>query len=231
MRISRWVSSARPRSSAARCDSTRAVTVIKKRVAEPLGLRPIDAAAGMVRVVTANMGTALSVYAAEKGLDLRRFTLFAFGGAGPVHAVGLAESVGIGEVVVPPSAGVLSALGCAIAPLSFDYATSYKLVVDRLDLARVNAMLASMESEGLAAVKGAAVAAPVIQRSVDLRYLGQRYEVNVPLPARALTSRDVPGLVGRFNEMYRRRYGREIRDVPIEAVTFRVRVGSPPARN
>jgi N-methylhydantoinase A/oxoprolinase/acetone carboxylase beta subunit len=216
---------------AMRLDPARAEAVIKKRLAEPLGLRPIDAAAGVVRVVTANMGTALSVYAAEKGLDLRRFTLFAFGGAGPVHAVGLAASVGIGEVVVPPSAGVLSALVCAIAPLSFDYATSYKLVVDRLDLARVNAMLASMGTEGLAAVKGAGVVAPVIERSVDLRYLGQRYEVNVPLPAQALSARGVGPLAARFNEMYRRRYGREIRDVPIEAVTFRVRVGSPPARN
>ena len=211
-------------------DPARAEAAIAARVAEPLGLRPIEAAAGIVRVVTANMGTALSVYAAEKGLDLRRFTLFAFGGAGPVHAVGLAERVGIGEVVVPPSAGVLSALGCAIAPLSFDYASSYKLVVDRLDLARVNAMLASMETEGLAAVKSAAVAAPVIQRSADLRYLGQRYEVNVPLPARALVAVDVADLRARFNAMYRRRYGREIRDVPIEAVTFRVSVGSPPAR-
>jgi N-methylhydantoinase A/oxoprolinase/acetone carboxylase beta subunit len=195
---------------AMRLDPERSVAAISKRVAEPLRLRPVEAAAG---------------------IDLRRFTLFAFGGAGPVHATGLAASVGIGEVVVPPSAGVLSALGCAIAPLSFDYATSYKLVIDGLDLARVNAMLASMEAEGLAAVKGAHVAAPVIERSADLRYLGQRYEVNVPLPARPLVAKDVGFLRARFNELYRRRYGREIRDVPVEAVTFRVRVGSPAARH
>ncbi len=123
----------------------RARDAIARRIGAPLGLESVDAAAGIVRVVTANMGTALSIYAAEKGLDLRRFALFAFGGAGPVHAAALAAEVGIAEVIVPPSAGVLSALGCAIAPLSFDYAASYKLVVDRLDLGRANSLLAAME--------------------------------------------------------------------------------------
>src|SRR5215471_7323355 len=112
---------------AMRLDKARADAAITRAIAEPLKLPPIEAAGGIVRVVTATMGMALSVYAAEKGLDLRRFTLFAFGGAGPVHAAGLAAAAGIREVIVPPSAGVLSALGCAIAPLSFDYAASYKL--------------------------------------------------------------------------------------------------------
>src|SRR5439155_15464425 len=189
-----------------------------------------DAAGGIIRVVTANMAMALSISAAEKGLDLRRFTLFAFGGAGPVHAAALAAAVGIREVVVPPSAGVLSALGCAIAPLSFDHASSYKRVVGGLEVDRVNRLLAAMEAEGRAALGEATPDRPQIQRSVDLRYLGQRYEVNVPLPARALAAADIGPLTGRFNRMYRRRYGREIEGVPVEAVTFRVNVAAPPAR-
>jgi len=212
-------------------DGTRAEAVIAGRLAEPLALDVVGAAAGIVRVVTANMGTALSIYAAEKGLDLRRFSLFAFGGAGPVHACALAAEVGIRDVIVPPSAGVLSALGCAIAPLSFDYAASYKLVVDRLDLERVNRLLEGMEADGLAAVREAGVAAPVVRRSVDLRYLGQRYEVNVPLPAGRLTARDFGPLAERFHRTYRTQYGREIRGVPVEAVTFRVNVAAPAARN
>jgi N-methylhydantoinase A/oxoprolinase/acetone carboxylase beta subunit len=211
-------------------EPARAHEAITRAIAEPLKLRPIEAAAGIVRVVTANMGTALSVYAAEKGLDLRRFTLFAFGGAGPVHAAGLAASAGIREVVVPPSAGVLSALGCAIAPLSFDYAASYKLVIDQLDVGRVNALLGAMESDGLAAVKTATLEAPIVQRSVDLRYLGQRYEVNVPLPDREVRDANIPLLRARFHQMYARRYGRDVRDVAVEAVTFRVNVSVPPAR-
>ncbi len=213
---------------AMRLDPARAEAVVARAIAEPLALRPVEAAAGIVRVVTANMGTALTVSAAEKGLDLRRFTLFAFGGAGPVHAAGLAASAGIREVVVPPSAGVLSALGCAIAPLSFDLAASYKLVIDRLDMARASALLDAMEGEGLAAMKAATLERPVVQRSVDLRYLGQRYEVNVPLPSRPLRPADIGLLRTRFHELYRRRYGRDIRDVAVEAVTFRVNVASRP---
>lgn len=147
-----------------------------------------------------------------------------------MHAAALAAEVGIAEVIVPPSAGVLSALGCAIAPLSFDYAASYKLVVDRLDLGRANSLLAAMEAEGRAALGSASERTPVIRRSVDMRYLGQRYEVNVPLPARPLSARDLPPLRQRFNALYRRRYGRDIRDVPVEAVTFRVRVAVALAR-
>jgi N-methylhydantoinase A len=210
-------------------DPARAEAVIARELARPLGLSTVDAAAGIVRVVTANMATALTVYAAEKGLDLRRFTLFAFGGAGPVHAVGLAARAGIREVVIPPSAGVLSALGCALAPLSLDLATSYKVALDALDTARASALLAAMESDGLAAMKAATRERPVVRRTVDLRYLGQRYEVNVPLPGRPLRPADLPRLRERFQALYRRRYGRDIRGVAVEAVTFRVNVAAPPA--
>ncbi|MBI4590056.1 MAG: hydantoinase/oxoprolinase family protein [Candidatus Rokubacteria bacterium] len=208
-------------------DRERAEAAIAKRVAEPLGLDPVEVAAGIVRVVTENMATAMAIYAAEKGVDLRRFELFAFGGAGPVHAPALAARVGIGEVVIPPSAGVLSALGCAIAPSSFDYAVSHKIALDAIDLARVSRMLEEMEAEGVAAVREAGLGAPVVHRSADFRYLGQRYEVNVPLPSRALGARDVPRLGEAFHRTYRAQYGRDIRDVPVEAVTFRVKVASP----
>jgi N-methylhydantoinase A/oxoprolinase/acetone carboxylase beta subunit len=211
-------------------DRARAEAVIARRLAAPLGVDVVEAAAGIARVVTASMGTALAIYAAEKALDLRRFSLFAFGGAGPVHACGLAAEVGIRDVIVPPAAGVLSALGCAIAPLSFDHAASYKLAADRLDLARVNALLNGMEAEGLAALREAGAGTPVVRRSADLRYLGQRFEVNVPLPAGPVGPRDLAALVERFHLTYRTQYGREIRDVPVEAVTFRVNVAAPPAR-
>jgi N-methylhydantoinase A/oxoprolinase/acetone carboxylase beta subunit len=212
-------------------EASRAQEVIAGKIGAPLDLSPAAAAAGIVRVVTANMGTALSVYAAEKGLDLRRFSLFAFGGAGPVHAAALAATVGITEVIVPPAAGVLSGLGCAMAPLSFDHAASYKLAVDRLDLGRVNALLDAMESDGRRAMASATAANPLVDRSLDMRYLGQRYEVNVPLPLRPLTVRDLSPLRRRFDALYRRRYGREIRGVAVEAVTFRVRVAARPSRN
>jgi N-methylhydantoinase A len=207
-------------------DRVAAEAAIAEKVAKPLGIDLFEAAAGIVRVVTNNMATALTVYAAEKGIDLRKFSLFGFGGAGPVHACALAMATGIREVVVPPSAGVLSALGCVVAPLSFDNAASYKIVLDQIDLERANSILHGMEVEGMAAVREASRGVPVIQRSVDLRYLGQRYEVNVPLPRRPLAQRGLESLREAFHQTYRERYGREIRDVPVEAVTFRVNVSS-----
>jgi len=207
-------------------DPARAEAAIDQHVAAPLRIGRIEAASGILRVVTENMATAMSIYAAEKGLDLRQFTLVAFGGAGPVHAPALAARVGMGEVVVPPSAGVLSALGCAIAPSSFDYAVSYKIALDQVDLARVNRLLSEMEAEGVAAVKEADLGAPVVERSADVRYLGQRYEVNVPLPPRLLVPRDLGALRDAFHRRYREQYGREIREVAVEAVTFRVNVRS-----
>lgn len=212
-------------------DRAGAEAAIAGNVTEPLGLDLIEAAAGIVRVVTANMAMALTIYAAEKGIDVRRFSLFAFGGAGPAHASALAAATGIREIIVPPSAGVLSALGCVIAPLSFDHAASYKIVLDQIDLDRANRLLDGMEAEGVAAVREVSLGAPVVHRSIDLRYLGQRYEVNVPLPARALAPRDLDPLRAAFHRAYREQYGREIRDVPVEVVTFRVNVSSPPHRD
>jgi N-methylhydantoinase A/oxoprolinase/acetone carboxylase beta subunit len=226
-----WLDPAAFLGGAMALDRSRAEAAIARRLAGPLGVDVVGAAAGIARVVTANMGTALAIYAAEKALDLRRFTLFAFGGAGPVHACALAAEVGIREVVVPPAAGVLSALGCAIAPLSFDHAASYKLVVDRLDLARVNRLLDGMAADGLAALREAGGGKPVVRRSADLRYLGQRFEVNVALPSGRLGPRDLAALVQRFHLTYRTQYGREIRDVPVEAVTFRVNVAAPAVRS
>jgi N-methylhydantoinase A len=207
-------------------DLKRAEGAVDQRVATPLGINRIEAATGVLRVVTENMATAMSIYAAEKGLDLRQFTLVAFGGAGPVHAPALAVRVGIGEVVVPPSAGVLSALGCAIAPSSFDYAMSYKVALDQIDLARANRLLGEMEAEGIAAVKEANLGVPVVQRSADFRYLGQRYEVNVALPPRPVVPPDLSALTEAFHRTYREQYGRDIREVAVEVVTFRVNVAS-----
>ena len=207
-------------------DKRAAEAVITQKVAKPLKLDVFEAAAGIIRVVTTNMATALTVYAAEKGIDLRKFSLFGFGGAGPVHVCGLAAATGIRQVVVPPSAGVLSALGCVVAPISFDHAASYKIVLDQIDLAKANFLLQEMEREGAKALGEANAAGPIVQRSADLRYLGQRYEVNVPLPRQPLSQRSLEPLREVFHRTYQERYGREIRDVPIEVVTFRVNVSS-----
>ena len=135
-------------SSAEGCGSTRGAakgSPSRNDVGHPLGMSAVEAAWTVYRQVNEQMARAAAVHASEHGVDLRRFTLLAFGGAGPIHAAHVARSLGIRRVVVPPDPGVLSALGAVLAPPRFDLAASYRSELERLDLDRVNRLLAELE--------------------------------------------------------------------------------------
>ena len=137
----------------------------------------------MYEVVNDNMANAASVYAAEQGIDLRDFTLLAFGGAAPAHVCDVAQRLGIRRVRVPVAAGVLSALGCLASPVSFDFVFGYMRELKQVDWATVNARFAALEKEGRQHLAEAGIREGVNARySADMRYLSQRYEVNVALP-------------------------------------------------
>jgi N-methylhydantoinase A/oxoprolinase/acetone carboxylase beta subunit len=211
-----------------RLDFAAARESIATHVGTPLGLDPLRAAWGIYTTVTDQMARAASVHAAEKGADLRRCTLLAFGGAGPVHAAHLARALGIRRVVVPPDAGVLSALGCDLAPAAFDLAASYKRALDEMDLERVTGLLRRMEKEGLALLRQAGARPGIrVEWLADMRHLGQRSEVTFRIPRRPLRPADLPAVERAFRDAYRARYGRSIPDVPVEAVTWRVVVSGP----
>ena len=130
------------------------------------------------------MANAASVYAAEQGIDLRDFTLLAFGGAAPAHVCDVAQRLGIRDVRVPVGAGVLSALGCLASPVSFDFVFGYMRELKLVDWASVNTRFAALEKEGRQHLAEAGIRDGVTARySADMRYLSQRYEVNVALPA------------------------------------------------
>lgn len=199
------------------------------RLAERLGLSLVEAAWGIHEVVTENMAAAARVHAIERGKDIRQFPLFAFGGAGPVHVYRLAQKLGLKRFICPPGAGATSALGLLVAPLAFDFVRSYYGRLDALDWAVVNRLLAEMEAEGRALLGRAGVAAGdiVVSRSVDLRYTGQGHEVNVPLPEGQLGEASVGEILRRFVAEYRRLYHRAGPEVPVEAITWRVKVAGP----
>ncbi|MEE1559011.1 MAG: hydantoinase/oxoprolinase family protein, partial [Arenicellales bacterium] len=113
-------------------DPDAALAAIRKKIAEPLGLDPISAAAGILRIANANMERALKVSSAERGYDPRDFSLIAFGGAGPVHAAALAKEVGFASVLVPESPGVFSAFGLLVADLRHDFVRSYMVGLDQV---------------------------------------------------------------------------------------------------
>ncbi len=199
------------------------------RLAEQLGLSPVEAAWGIHEVVTENMAAAARVHAIERGKDIRQFPLFAFGGAGPVHVYRLAQKLGLKQFICPPGAGATSALGLLVAPLAFDFVRSHYGRLDSLDWAVVNRLLAEMEAEGRALLGRAGVpaGAVAVTRTADLRYSGQGHEVNVLLPDGPLGEDQVGEILRRFVAEYRRLYHRPGPEVPVEAISWRVRVSGP----
>ena len=198
-------------------------------LSEGLGMDPDRMAWGIHRLVNENMANAARIHAAERGVDLRGHTMVATGGAGPVHACGVAERLGISTIVIPPAAGVGSAFGLMLAPISFDTSRTYVSRLDDLDFARLADLYGEMEQSGRAVVRDAGVKARDLctKRAADLRYVGQGHEIRIEIPKEVLEEAGGGAIRARFEAAYRHVYGRTCEGVPIEAVHWRVRVSGP----
>ena len=184
---------------------------------------------GIHDLVNENMAAAARVHAAERGLDTRRYALVATGGAGPLHACGVARRLGLRTVVIPPLAGVGSAFGLLLAPISFDTTRSYLARLDRIEYPILEAILGELEREGRGRVRAAGVAEEeiTVQRSADMRYVGQGYEIRVPVPPGTPNRALVATLRRRFEEAYAQFYGQVSEGVPLQVVNWRVAVAGP----
>ncbi|MDF2703513.1 MAG: hypothetical protein K0S10_2459 [Rubrobacteraceae bacterium] len=211
-------------------DREAASRAIEERIARPLGLDPIEAAWGIHQVVNENMANAARIHAIERGKDPRAYPLFAFGGAGPVHAYRVAHALGVPGFVAPLGAGATSAFGFLCAPLSFDFARSLYGRLDELDWSGVNGALEEMEVEGREVLRASGVADSDIRvrRLCEMRYTGQGHEVTVELPGGSLGPGDADQLATLYRKEYRRLYNREGPDVALEALTWRLEVAAPP---
>src|SRR5438270_119425 len=164
-------------------------------VGDPLGLSPETAAYAVHEMVCENMASAARVHAVERGEVANDHTLIAFGGAAPLHAARVAEKLGLARVVVPPNAGVGSAVGFLVAPISYELVKSRHMRLDNFDFAGASALLAEMSRDARALVEPGARGAPVTERRlVYMRYVGQGHEITVPLPVRDLTAADTASL-------------------------------------
>jgi N-methylhydantoinase A len=172
-----------------------------RRVAEPLGLTLIEAASGIHRIANARMTRALRSVSSEKGRDPRDFALIAYGGAGPIHAAGLAEDLGMRTVLVPAVAGLFSAVGLLFARPEFHEVRTCHLDVDAVDPPVVAALFAEMEGKLAHVLEGRSEIEWV--QTADLRYGGQSWEVEVAFPA----GNDLAGLRARFEDEHVRLYG------------------------
>ncbi|MCY4062129.1 MAG: hydantoinase/oxoprolinase family protein [Chloroflexi bacterium] len=184
---------------------------------------------GVHQLVNENMAAAARVHAAERGLEIRRYCLVATGGAGPAHACGVAKGLGISRIIIPPLAGVGSAFGFLTAPIAFDFTRSYVAKLSELNLTELNDILANLEREGRDIVEAAGVPSSDIsvRLQIDMRYVGQGYEVRVPFPMETLTERHIRQMQSAFEDEYRAFYGQLADGVAIEAVNWRVLISGP----
>jgi N-methylhydantoinase A len=205
---------------------TRAVSGV---LSAKLGVSSNDAALGIRRIVDETMAAATRMHMAEKGRDPRRFTLIAFGGAGPVHACDLARLLKIKRVLVPLGAGVASAIGFLVAPPATDLVRSLVGRLERLDWAKVAALYAEMvaEARGLLLGAGADPADIIYKPAADMRYVGQGFEIPVPMPSLTPSQQDIAAIEESFLAAYRERFGRALDGLPIEALTWRLAASAP----
>jgi N-methylhydantoinase A len=196
----------------------RAVAVLGRR----LGLDPVAAAAGIQRVVNARMADQIRLVTIKRGWDPRQFSLVVLGGAGPVHGAALAEELGMAEVVVPEAPGVLAAFGLLAAAIEHHHARTLQARTDVADLGALNTCLGELDAAGRARMAEEGVPAPAVRvaYAADMRYVGQAYELEVPIPA-PVTAAGVPAIVAAFHAVHERVYGYARAQQPVEFVNFR----------
>jgi len=197
-------------------------------LASRLGLDEVATAVGIYRLVNENMAAAARIHIVEKGQDPRRFTMVAFGGAAPAHACEVARLLGAPEVVIPQAAGTASALGFLVAPLAFDMTHSFPGELRSLPFAEVRGLLARMEAEGRARLEEAGHRGEVhVQRSADMRILGQVHEISVSLPPGDFDQAHLEQVEQAFYERYRALFEHLPPVAGIEVINWRVRVSGP----
>jgi N-methylhydantoinase A len=203
------------------------------RVAARVGLSPIQVAWGIHDIVNENMASAARVHVAERGRDPRDFALLCTGGAGPVHAYSVARKLGLTRVICPPAAGVASALGLLVAPARVDRVATVGLRLDRDPIAALEAAFRSLEGEARAVMADTGLPLETIQvrRLADGRFLGQGFDLVVPLPPGPYAD-DAPtrrGLQESFESAYREKFALTPPNVPVEFINIRVALRAPVA--
>ncbi len=195
---------------------------------DTLDLTAVDVAAGIHEIVNQNMAAAARMHAVEQGVDLRGVSLLAFGGAGPVHACGVAELLDSDRVIFPVNASVLSAFGTLVSPVRIDLARSMPRRLDQIDAAERDALLDTLRDEGrrVLAAAGSSADAVGFRYGVDARYAGQGNEVTVWIGEGDAWPGDDRAVLDAFEAEYRRIFGLTIPDVAVEIVTWRLAVSA-----
>lgn len=197
--------------------------IFADRIGRPTGLDPLQAAGAVLRLGNIKMAGAIRMVSVGRGHDPRDFTLFAFGGAGPLHATALARELGLPRVLVPARPGITNALGCVVADLRHDFVNTVNQPVALLDEARLQAILAKHRADGTALIDREAVAPESIRfsHSADMQFVGQTHILTVPLPGPDI---DRKALQDLFETAYFKRFKVELPEIRANLVNLNTSV-------
>lgn len=207
-----------------RLDLAAAEKAMRERIAQPLGLSVTEAASGILRIAAAAMSHAVKGVTTDRGLDTSAFPhLFAYGGAGPLHASMVARELRMPHVVIPRAPGHFSAFGMLLADFRRDLVRSHFVALAELSIDQLESWFVDLETEGLATLSKAEVGERkiVIHRHLDMRYVGQEHAVTVAIALSAFKRRTLSAVKATFDEAHRERYGRGSPQEPAEIVSLR----------
>ena len=204
-------------------NSSKAQKIISENISVPLGIPEIESAWGIHILVNSNMGRALRAVSSERGRDPRKFTLVAFGGGGPIHATGIAESLGITKILIPSSPGVFSAFGLLFANVEYHLVKTYFNPLSNLDLKQTNEVLDKLISQGkeLLISEGFNSLQQEITIQLDMKYIGQTSELTITMPNKSFTNESINNVKEIYMNEHDKTFGYRV-DEPMQLVNIRI---------
>lgn len=201
----------------------KAENALKEHLCKSSDLDIEQAANGIISVVNSNMARAVRSVSVEKGYDVREFSLMAFGGAGPLHACEVAYELGIKEVIIPPKPGTLCSLGLLLADTKFDMSRSRIMHGIPDNLEDVNREFLEMYKKGTSSLDKEKISSDrrKFEFSIDMRYLRQNFEINIPVPSLPLDEKSLENVIEKFHSEHCRSYGYCNKDMPVQFVSYR----------
>ena len=204
---------------------------IKEHIADPLGITILNAAWAIHEIVTENMSQAASIHALEKGRKIERFSMIPIGGAGPVHACSLMSKMNISQMISPANAGVASAIGMIASPNSFELVQTDMQLLEDLNFSKMRNQFKIMHKNGVKSLlkTGTAFDKITISNSILMRYVGQGYEIEVPISKGNIENKNIKSIKIEFEKVYKILFGR-IEKMPLEIISWRT-IASGPVTN
>jgi len=201
---------------------------IKTFISDPMKISVVEAAWAIHEIVTENMSQAASIHALEKGRKIEKYTMIPIGGAGPVHACSLMSKMNLNRMISPPDAGVASALGMTASPNSFELVQADMQQLELLNFAKMKKAFVDMEKKGtkLLLQTGTNKQHIIINNSALMRYVGQGYEIEVPLNQENLSLKNINNIKLEFEKVYQNLFGR-IEKMPMEIISWRTIASGP----